>query len=255
MVGTLVKCQDVHAASCWPELEELSGQFLYLTFDKRNVDAAEYEFARSQLARTLRNCPADEEFSMDLSRGTEPSPAYVLLLDLTILADDVEMTSVFFERLSSDPSLDIPDEQLRYGDKYLQMAVGVESDNVVGWLLDHGFDPNEVDERGATALHYSRARTDKGLRAIRSLVMHGANIEMLAEFNFTPMIGARQKGDLRKAQCLYSLGAQIPSEDEYPDGISYFTNPEDVQVVDDFLNSEQKNIPERIQTICSRSKP
>jgi hypothetical protein len=178
--------------------------------------------------------------------------SYVTLLDMAILADDVELTEKFLEEQAAGNAPTIDPDLLEYGDGYLENAVIVESLHVARWLLSRGFDPNQRNDVGATPLLVSQVRTEEGLRATRDLVKFGANLdERSTRFNLTPLMFARVNGDLRKVQCLLALGARMPKGEDYSKISIEQAKLEKVALVDEFLASSINQIPSGVSENCS----
>jgi hypothetical protein len=242
-------CRPAYA-DCWPELQEKNTSFYNIVLSD-DTDIVEMEAARAELRAALRKCTPSETFAKDLTNVDLGLDSYLTLLDFAVMADDVEMTAALLERQSAESELAISPERLEYGGAHLENAALVESGSVVRWLLEQGFDPNKAGESGATPLFFTQVRTESGLRATRDLMAYGANIEMRARFNLTPMMFARVNGDLRKVQCLLALGAQVPGEDEYVAVRIDDSKAEKIMIVDDFLRSSEREIPKQIMDICS----
>ena len=252
LVTSLLGACDGLGPSCWTALDRLGNDLQYMLDSKPAINTSELVALRRQLAEAVRSCDADEPFYKDLSEDHLGIEAYWTLLDFAMMANDAELTAEMFERQQRELSPEFRRKYLIAGEAYLETAAYLEADEVVRWLLDTGFDPNEVGEADASALHFSGARTDYGLTVTRDLVAAGADIELEVLGETTPLKLALQRGDLRKAQCLVSLGAAIPeavivqSEIYLP-----FVDPQDVDAVAGFLESTDRVIPERIATICT----
>ena len=241
---------------CWDHLSRLNDEHYLLLDSRQEFSADKLEEIRHSMAFNVRKCASDAPFAKDLSSVAVGIESYYTLIDFAIMANDAELVAALFEKQLQDPSLQLPKEKLTLGGEYLPNAAFSESDNVVRWLMSRGFDPNQTNDMGAAALHFSGARTDGGLRVARDLVAQGADVELRAGNGVTPLILAwRQNGDLRKVQCLISLGAQIPSASELPDirpGI--LVTQADIDVVTAFLDSPNSAIPESISRICSNGR-
>jgi hypothetical protein len=235
---------------CWPELRAKHAQF-YLAIDSDLPLPGEIDDSREELRNVLKNCSPDTSFSAYSSGEDQIIESYITLLDLAILADDVELAESFLARLESDPAAVIETEKLDYGGLYLGLGAFAESSGVVEWLLVGGADPNESEESGLTALHASQARTESGLKVIRDLVAYGADVERSVGNGHTPVMSGRQNGDLNKVQCLIALGARVPEESELIEVRGLFTNHGKVQIVDDFLMASDRSIPKSIIETCS----
>ncbi len=111
---------------------------------------------------------------------------------------------------------------------------------------------DQLNDVGASALHFSYTRTDSGLRITRDLVGSGANIELHARNGMTPLVAAWQRGDLRKVQCLAALGAQVPEDVNAVGGtLQALVDPADFRLIVDFLQAQERTIPDNIARICS----
>jgi len=245
-------CDDGSSAEhCWQLLRTRHAQ-LYVAIDPDYPRVAEINDAREKLRTALKHCAPRTSLAAPLSAEHQAVSSVVTLLDLSILADDVPLTETLFLRLDADAGSMIATGELTYGGLYLQAAAFAESARVVDWLLAQGADPNEPDDHGVTPLHAAAARTEGGLYAIRSLVEYGADIERRSESGFTPLLSGRERGDLRKVQCLVALGARVPTEGVLVDQPRPMSNPAAVKSIDDFLASGERSIPEEIGSICSR---
>jgi hypothetical protein len=255
LISGLSGCEQLFP-DCWDHLSRLNDEHYLLLDNRQDFSADQLEKIRSSMASNVRKCSSDAPFAKDLSSVAVGIESYYTLIDFAIMANDDELVAALFEKQTQDPSLRYPEEKLTLGSEYLLNAAFSESDNVVRWLMNQGFDPNQTNDMGAAALHFSGARTDGGLRVARDLVAQGADIEMRAGNGVTPLILAwRQNGDLRKVQCLISLGAQIPSASEIPDIWPDILVPEaDVDLVTAFLDSSDKTVPESISRICSNGR-
>lgn len=255
LIAGLSGCEQL-STDCWDHLSRLNDEHYLLLDSRQDFNADKLEKIRSSMASNVRKCASDAPFAKDLSSVAVGIESYYTLIDFAIMANDDELVASLFERQTQDPSLKFSDEKLTLGGEYLPNAAYSESDKVVRWLLNQGFDPNQANDMGAAALHFSGARTDGGLRVARDLVTQGADIELQAENGVTPLILAwRQYGDLRKVQCLVSLGARVPSASELPDlRPDILTAQADIQAVTEYVESSERLIPESISGICSNDR-
>lgn len=260
-IGTLILITglsgcDQLMTDCWDQLSELHSEHYVLLDSRENFSSVQLEKIRDSMASGVRECANKESFAADISVVDIGVESYFTLLDFAIMANDPTLVAAMFEKLEQDPALKIPVEKLTLGGEYLPNAAYSESDKVVRWLMNQGFDPNQANDMGATALHFSGARTDGGLRVARDLVAGGADIDIKTHSGVTPLILAwRQYGDLRKVQCLVSLGAQIPSASELPDLRPDILAVEaDIQAVTEYLASAERFVPEPISRVCSNDR-
>jgi cytohesin len=77
----------------------------------------------------------------------------------------------------------------------------------VGWLLEHGADPDARDRSGRTALHLAAA-AGAGRRVIEQLLAHGARIDARDEAGRTPLDLARVNGQDKVIEILRERGDQ-----------------------------------------------
>ena len=216
------------------------------------ADETELAQIRTAIAENVESCRGSsfyEDLSSDEGAGFE---VIFTLLDFAIMANDVELTAEMYERQTTELSPEFRREELISGDMHLMTAIHFESDAVVRWLLENGYDANETYDMGWTPIFGVAAGTDGGLRAIRDLVAFGAELEWEGPDGITPLLTARRQGDLRKAQCLVSLGAQVPESlpamEESP---SVFVDPHEVEQITAFLSDIYREIPDHIESICT----
>ena len=243
---------EFHGLTCWNRLKYLHSE-LELQLDEFG-DADEIEVARlrASIAENVETCRTSS-FYKDLAPDTGPEiEAIFTLLDFAIMANDIELIAEMHERQMTELSPEFRRNRTLAGEMHLQTVVHFESDAAARWLLDNGYDANETYEYGWTPIFGVEAKTDGGLQVIRDLVAHGAEIEREGPDSITPLLHARRQGNLRQAQCLISLGAQIPmplpilEESAYP-----WIDPYNVEQVTAFLSDTERQIPASIADICS----
>lgn len=250
LVALLAGCETT-SASCWPVLEDKHIAF-YAEFDRAEPDVEQLQIARRELKEALSSCSADEEFFSDNSRLGIGADAKISLLDMAIIADDREMTRAYATMLANEAPLPQSD-LLLYGGEYLNLAAYFDSIAAIRELLDMGFDPNTAGEFGMTALHSSSVVSTQGLRVISELVQFGGNLEAKASNGETPIGMARRKGNLRKVQCLFLLGASTEDLDSQNTGLTD-TGRKAVEQIDDFLNAANNDLPQEITKFCMASR-
>lgn len=240
---------------CWDRLQRLNYELDSLLDTAGEISAAELLGIRGRMSSTIKACRESAPFYNDISAVEVGPDSYYTLLDFAIMANDPELTAEMFERQRLELSVEFRRDSLISGESHLETAVYSESDQVVLWLLENGSDPNQTNDIGASALHFSGTRTESGLRVTRDLVTAGADIDIRAENDVTPLIIALRRGDLRKVQCLVSLGAQVPDDVEAVEILPQFlVDPNDVLAAVEFLKSPNREIPDHIASICSTGR-
>ena len=243
---------EFHGLTCWNRLKYLHSEIELELDEFGEADETELAQIRAAIAENVESCRGSsfyEDLSSDEGAGFE---VIFTLLDFAIMANDVELTAEMYERQTTELSPEFRREELISGDMHLMTAIHFESDAVVRWLLENGYDANETYDMGWTPIFGVAAGTDGGLRAIRDLVAFGAELEWEGPDGITPLLTARRQGDLRKAQCLVSLGAQVPESlpamEESP---SVFVDPHEVEQITAFLSDIDREIPDHIESICT----
>ncbi|KGO51226.1 hypothetical protein PEX2_032600 [Penicillium expansum] len=102
----------------------------------------------------------------------------------------------------------------------LQVAADCSCTRAVRLLLHLGANPNFKNmSQGWSALFYaaerSRSRRNDNKTIIRTLVMHGAEIDSTDHDQKTPLLHAVAQGAIRQAQALLDCGASIMATDAY----------------------------------------
>lgn len=242
-------CETV-VADCWPILIDNHNLMVWL-HDSEEMQTEEAERTRASLASALRQCPTDADFfrphSIVLGGGD-----LVSLLDLAVIADDAEMTQKNFRKLDASDRWKIDSDKLAYGGYYLELAAYFESPNAVLALLSEGYDPNTKNFNGMSALHAATTQSTNGLKTINVLALNGADLELVEENDLTPLVLARLNGNLRKVQCLISLGALVPDRTRMIEKSAGRNRKESVEIVDSFLYSTDRLIPDQISEICRK---
>ncbi len=216
------------------------------------VDPKEIAEARTRMSENLRSCRRGSFYQQIPGEPISGIELYFTMLDFAIMADDVSLTAEMHERQMTELAPEFREEKLLSEDRHLLTAIFYESDAVVRWLLENGYDANEAIESGWTPIFGIKARTDSGLRITRDLVANGADLEHEGPYETTPLLDARRTGNLRKAQCLVSLGAQIPQQLPPIEASPYsLVDPENVEQVTAFLSDADRSIPGKIAGICS----
>ena len=238
---------EYHGLTCWNRLQILFNEWSVMLDEAGEIDASALADVRSRIASNVEQCRGGDFYRDFGSVG--PSEYYITLFDLAVIADEVDLVAATHEKQLEFEHLE---GELRQGDSALLTAVYAEADDVIRWLLENGYDADEIDENGGTPLFYSGTRTEDGLRATRDLVANGANPNFEGPDGITPLRLAWRQGNLRKAQCLISLGAVIPEPlPELDERLSSFVDPYDVDRVTAFLTDSDRQIPDRIAEICS----
>jgi ankyrin repeat protein len=94
----------------------------------------------------------------------------------------------------------------------LMHAVSNKIDDLVGYLLEIGADPNARDEFGGTAL--KRAAAGGEVRYVQSLLNHGANLSAVDNHGADAMQSAARGNRVEVLQFLRDAGANLDSRDK-----------------------------------------
>lgn len=150
--------------------------------------------------------------------------------------------------LSSGISVDSQDAT---GRTPLQVAAEYSCLRAVQVLLQNGANPNFQNHvravNGWTPLFYAvrskNPRTDNRT-IIRTLVTHGAEIDMPNVEKQTPMLYAIARGQIKQAQILYQYGASIEAQDTDGEGALHFAARSPLSSVDmiDWLAESGANV-------------
>ena len=249
LAALLVACAgcEYHGLTCWNRLKILFNEWSLMLDEAGEIDASALADVRSRIASNVEQCRSGD-FYRDFG-AVGPGEFYITLFDLAVIADDVDLVAETHEK---QLELERREEEFQLRDSPLLTAVYAEADDVVRWLLENGYGADEIDENGGNPLFYSGTRTEDGLRATRDLVANGADPNLEGPDGITPLRLAWRQGNMRKTQCLISLGAEIPEPLPELDGrLSSFVDPYDVDQVAAFLANSDRVIPDRIAEICS----
>lgn len=235
--------------SCWPALLD-AHSIVYFEFDQSEPSAEAIAGARAVLRERLRACgPADSYYATpeELSAGNE---GIVSLLDMAIVADDADLVRQYAGgdtvEGNEKPEADI----LLYAEEFIQIGAFFESRNALRELGALGHDPRAADEHGGTALHVVNAYTSSGLQLINDFVSAGIDVNARTERGITPIMAARLRGDIVKAQCLYTMGAEVPDIAVFEPWRIEPHRDAAVAMVDAFLLAEEREIPAEILSNC-----
>ncbi len=238
---------EYHGLTCWNRLHILYNEWFLMLDKTGEIDASAFADVRSRIASNVEQCQGGDFYRDFNTIG--PSAYYVTLFDFSVMADNVRLVAETHEK---HLELRRREEDLQLADSPLLTAVYAEADDVVRWLLENGYEANEISEIGTTPLFHSGTRTDDGLRATRDLIANGADPQHEGPNGVTPLTFAWRQGNLRKIQCLISLGAKIPEPLPVLEGpFSGFVDPYDIEQVTAFLSDNDREIPDRIAEICS----
>ena len=235
--------------SCWPALLD-AHSIVYFEFDQGGPSAEAIAGARAVLRERLRACGPTDSYYGTPEAVTIENGGIVSLFDMAIIADDPELVRQY---AGGDPveGNEKPDRGLLlYAEQFIQVGAYYESRNALRELGALGHDPSVPDEYGGTPLHIVNAYTSAGLQLIRDFVSAGIDVNAQTERGITPMMAARLRGDLVKAQCLYSFGAEVPDMSVFEPWDVMPHRDAAVAAVDAFLLAEEREIPTDVLTVC-----
>ncbi len=237
------------ATSCWPALLDAHSS-IYFEFDQGDPSAEAIAAARAVLRERLRACGPNDSYYATPEEVTIGNEAIVSMFDLAIIADDEELVRTFAGgdpvEGNEKPEIDF----LLYGEQFIQVGAYFESRDALRTLGELGHDPRTPDEFGGTPLHIVNAYTSSGLQLIRDFVSAGIDVNAATERGITPVMAARMRGDLTKAQCLVAMGAEIPVMAVFSPWNVEPHKEEAVAAVDAFLTAEEREIPTDVLTVC-----
>jgi len=99
-----------------------------------------------------------------------------------------------------------------FNEPILHDAVRSGKPEIIHLLIAHGADIHSKNFLDQTPLHES-ATDDNCLEVTKYLVEHGAIVDSLAAFHFTPLIGAAFHGATNTAKYLVGIGASLSVKD------------------------------------------
>ena len=235
--------------SCWPALLD-AHSIVYFEFDQGQPSAEAIAGARAVLRERLSSCgPADSYYGTP-EEVTIEYGGIVSLFDMAIIADDPELVRQYAD---GDPveGNEKPDRGLLlYAEQFIQVGAYYESRNALRELGALGHDPRAPDEYGGTALHIVNAYTSTGLQLIRDFASTGIDVNGPTERGITPIMAARLRGDLVKAQCLFALGAEIPDMSVFEPWDVEPHRDAAVAAVDAFLLADEREVPTDVLSVC-----
>ena len=195
--------------SCWPALLD-AHSIVYFEFDQGEPSAEAIAGARAVLRERLRACGPTDSYYGTPQEVTIENGGIVSLFDMAIIADDPDLVRQYADgdpvEGNEKPETDI----LLYGEQFVQVGAYFESRNALRELGALGHDPRTPDEFGGTPLHVVNAYTSSGLQLIRDFASAGIDVNSRTERGITPMMAARLRGDLTKAQCLFAIIGVMP---------------------------------------------
>ena len=235
--------------SCWPALLDAHSK-VYFEFDQGEPSAEAIAAARAVLGERLRSCGPEDSYYATPEDITTGNAAIVSLFDMAIIADDPEQVRRY---AGGDPveTNEKPEvDSLLYAEQFIQLGAYFESRNALRALGAMGHNPRIADEVGATPLHVVNAYTSAGLRLIKDFASAGLDVNAATERDITPMMTARLRGDLVKAQCLYALGGRIPDMVELAPWTIEPHRETAVAAVDAFFLAGEREVPVRVLEVC-----
>ncbi len=237
------------AESCWPALLDAHSS-VYFEFDQSKPSAEAIAGARAVLRERLRSCGPTDSYYATPEQVTIGNGGIVSLFDMAIIADDPELVRQYADgdpvEGNEKPDVDL----LLYAEQFIQLGAYFESRNALRELGALGHDPRVLDEFGANSLHVVNAYTSAGLQLIRDFVSAGIDVNAGTERGITPIMAARMRGDLVKAQCLFAFGAEIPELAVFEAWIIEPHRDAGVAAVDAFFLAEEREVPTDILTVC-----
>ncbi len=237
------------AESCWPALLDAHSS-VYFEFDRGAPSAEAIAGARAVLRERLRACGPTDSYYATPEELTIGNDGIVSLFDMAIIADDPELVRQYSGgdpvEENEKPEVDI----LLYAEQFIQLGAYFESRNALRELGALGYDPREPDEFGGTSLHVVNAYTSAGLQLILDLASTGIDVNARTDRGITPIMAARMRGDLTKAQCLFALGADIPDMAVFEPWLIEPHRDAGVAAVDAFLLAEEREVPMDVLAVC-----
>ncbi len=237
------------AESCWPALLD-AHSIIYYEFDQPRPSAEAIAGARAVLRDRLMACGSTDSYYGTPEEVTIEYGGIVSLLDMAIIADDPELVRQYADgdtvEGNEKPELGL----LLYAEQYIQVGAFYESRNALRELGALGHDPRAPDEFGGTPLHVVNAYTSTGLQLVRDFAAAGIDLDARTDRGITPIMAARLRGDLVKAQCLVALGAEIPAMAVFGPWDVEAHREGVVAAVDVFLSDREREIPTDILTVC-----
>ena len=237
------------AESCWPALLD-AHSIIYYEFDQAQPSAEAIAGARAVLRDRLTACGPTDSYYGTPEEATFEYGGIVSLLDMAIIADDPELVRQYADgdpvEGNEKPDLGL----LLYAEQFIQVGAYYESRNALRELGALGHDPRVPDEYGGTALHVVNAYTSTGLQLIRDFASAGLDLNARTERGITPIMAARLRGDLIKAQCLVALGADIPVMAAFGPWDVAEHRQQAAAAVDVFLTAEEREISADVLAVC-----
>jgi ankyrin repeat protein len=134
---------------------------------------------------------------------------------------------------------------INYLDKTLFDAIADHDDYKVMSLLNQGANPNGVNDRKQTPLHWASYFGNASI--VRILILSNANINALTNENYTPLHLAAQQGNTQVVKALLEYGAlkEIKNKDEFTPlhMASFYNHPKIIDLLVDYgANIEAKSI-------------
>ena len=238
-------------SECWDPVTEAFYAFQHKHGSYYPVSAL-VESARNDLRAAFVKCPSDARFRITQPEIQSRAYSAITLLDIAILSNDSYWTKVMMRRRDQEQLLGRQVFGIS-GDDDMPMlfqAAWFESDRAAKALLELGASPNEHDQWGTTSLHMVNAIGESGLVVIALLVRNGADLDAEDAAGHTPLAKSVIRGDLAKAQCLLSLGANVPDLGSLSDVFVQEHLEERVEAVRQFLLDEHGEIPNNVAKTC-----
>lgn len=214
--------------------------------------------AREKLDNAFIACSDDLAFIVPLPDSETYFFKQVSGLDIAILSNNGELTRQMIQTFETRVGRGEDAVGAEYYRDYLHTAAYFGSDNSVRVLLDAGYEVDTRNEHGQAVLHNASGTTLSGLHSIRDLVRAGADVNATGHHGETPIMMARQTGDLAKTQCLLALGAALPDRQRLvPDAPgessdrSAHSRWERIRAVDEFLFASDLSLPGEVAEVCT----